>query len=87
MTPLKADQALDRYFLSVRCKLLEIASVLDRIGRGENSSQAKADQRMQKIRRAFAVLQEGNVGRTERIQQIFSLEYDTAWTPPRPANA
>jgi len=85
MTPLKADQALDRYFLEVRCKLLEIASALDRIDRGENSSQVKEDQRMQKIRQALAVLQEGDVGRTERVQQIFSLEYDAAWARPRPA--
>ena len=35
MTPLPATQALDRYFLEARSKLLDLAAILDRIGRGQ----------------------------------------------------
>ena len=84
MTPLPAGQALDRYFLDARCKLLEVAAILDRIDRGEGSNRAGTDPRLERIHRALEALQQSKTGRAARIQQIFSLDYDPAWERPQP---
>ena len=85
MKPLPADKALEQYFFEVRCKLLDIAAILDRINRGQESGEVRADDpRIEKIRKALEVLHDQSGGRAERIQQIFSLEYDVAWEKPKP---
>lgn len=85
LEPLPAAKALDAYFLEARSKLLDLAGILDRIGRGSDSNGA-ADPRLQKIREALDVLQDQSGGRAERIQQIFSREYDPNWERPKPRN-
>ncbi|MBY0523222.1 MAG: hypothetical protein K2R98_07475 [Gemmataceae bacterium] len=82
MTPLPAPQALDSYFLEARGRILELAAVLDRIGRGAGS--VDADPRLQKLRQALEVLHDQSGGRAERIQKIFSREYDPNWEKPKP---
>lgn len=84
MTPLPAAQALDRYFLEARSKLLDLAALLDRIDRGQEAAAVDNDPRLQKIRQALEVLHEQEGGRAEHIQQIFSLDYDPAWKRPEP---
>lgn len=84
MTPLTAPKALDAYFLEVRCKILEVAAILDRIGRGKDASAANTDLRVERIRKALEVLSDQSGGRAERIQQIFSLDYDASWKRPEP---
>ncbi|MCI0741591.1 MAG: hypothetical protein L0Y72_21355 [Gemmataceae bacterium] len=84
MNPLPADKALDAFFLEARCKLLDIAAILDRIGRGRDASLLANDPRLERIRKALEVLHDQSGGRAERIQQIFSLEYDAAWDKPKP---
>jgi hypothetical protein len=84
MNPLPADQALERYFLEARCKLLDLAAILDRIGRGTSAVQVEQDPRLLRIRQALEVLRDQSGGRAERIQQIFSLEYDSSWERPQP---
>jgi hypothetical protein len=85
MTPLAADQALERYFLEARSKLLDVAAILDRLNRGAQGSQVEKDPRLERIRQALDVLQDRSGGRAERIQKIFSLDYDPAWERPKPA--
>lgn len=84
MTPLTAPQALDSYFLDARCKILEVAAILDRINRGQGASAVDADPRLEKIRKALEVLHDQSGGRAERIQQIFSIEFDAGWDKPKP---
>jgi hypothetical protein len=84
MPPLPAAQALDRYFLEARSKLLDLAAILDRVERGQGAAAVAKDPRLGKIREAVEVLQDKGGGRAERIQQIFSLEYDPAWDRPQP---
>jgi hypothetical protein len=84
MTPLPAAKALDTYFLEARSKLLDLAGVLDRIGRGLDAAATETDPRLDKIRQALKVLHDRSGGRAERIQQIFSLDYDAAWERPQP---
>jgi hypothetical protein len=84
MTPLPATQALDSYFLEARCRLLDLAAILDRIGRGRDAASLDADPRLERIRRALEVLHDRSGGRAERIQQIFSLDYEAGWERPQP---
>lgn len=84
MTPLPAAKALDSYFLDARCKLLELAGILDRIGRGQDAAVVEKDPRIEKIRRALEVLHDRSGGRAERVQKIFSADYDPAWKRPQP---
>lgn len=85
MNPLPADKALEQYFFEARSKLLDIAAMLDRINRGQESGEVLAgDPRIEKIRKALEVLHDQNGGRAERIQQIFSLDYDVNWEKPKP---
>jgi hypothetical protein len=84
MNPLPAAAALDAYFLEARSKLLDLAAILDRIGRGREAAAVAADPRLERIRRALEVLRDESGGRAERIQQIFSLEYEPSWDRPQP---
>ena len=84
MNPLPAPKALDAYFLEARSKLLDLAAILDRIGRGGGATGTNEDPRLQKIRQALEVLHDQSGGRAERIQQIFSLDYDPTWERPEP---
>ena len=84
MTPLPAGKALDNFFLEARCRILDVAAILDRIQRGQGAAAAEGDPRMDKIRKALEVLHDQSGGRAERIQQIFSLEYEAGWDKPSP---
>ena len=84
MNPLPAAKALDTYFLEARSKLLDLAAILDRIDRGRGADALKDEPRLDRIRRALEVLADDDGGRAERIQQVFSLEYDPGWKRPLP---
>ena len=83
VTPLSSRTALDTYFLEARCKLLDLAGILDRIDRGAGSAELHDDPRLERIRHALEVLHDESDGRAERIQQIFSLDYDPKWERPQ----
>ena len=84
VSPVPARAALDAWFLDARSRLLDLAAILDRIGRGAGAGEAEADPRLAKVRQALEVLHDQSGGRAERIQQIFSLEYEPDWGPPQP---
>jgi hypothetical protein len=68
---------LDREYLSVRARLLDLAAALDRIDRAEGST--VADPRTEKIRRGLGILAGDAYDRTEQIQLVFSLPYKEDW--------
>jgi hypothetical protein len=84
LNPLPAAKALDAFFLDARCRILDVAAILDRIGRGRDASALANDPRLLRIREALELLSDQSGGRAERIQQIFSLEYDPGWEKPQP---
>lgn len=88
MNPLTAKESLDRYYLETRCKLIEIAANLDRIDRGAGANSTKDDPRMKLIRDALALLNRGDIStadRAERMQCLFSDEYESNWPAPNAA--
>ncbi len=84
MNPLPANRALDQFFLDARCRLLDLAATLDRIGRGEGAGALETDPRLERIRKALEILMDPSGGRAERIQKLFSLDYDANWKRPQP---
>ena len=71
---LPAAKVLDREFLGIRCRLIELAAVLDRIGRAEGD--VADDPRVAHICRSLELLA-GNVpNRAEQVQMVFSLPYE-----------
>jgi hypothetical protein len=82
MTPMPAQAAVDAYFLEARSRLLDVAAMLDRVGRGDGS--VASDPRLAKIREAITVLSQDAGGRAEQVQRIFSLPYDPTWPVPKP---
>jgi hypothetical protein len=76
-TPMPASAVLDREFLEIRAKILELGASFDRLERGEGS--VGDDARMTKIREALSVLQEKCGDRAEQIHLIFSRPYDDDW--------
>jgi hypothetical protein len=75
--PLDAPEVLNREFLDVRARLLQIAASLDRLDRAEGAVQS--DPRLQKIRQALTILAAGDADRAEQIQLLFSRPYDARW--------
>jgi hypothetical protein len=74
-----AQEVLNQDFLETRCKILEIAAVLDRIDRSPVRNHDGPDARLSQLRQALEALLEPGPGRAETIQRLFSLEYDPAW--------
>jgi hypothetical protein len=84
VSPLPAAKALDAYFLEARSKLLDVAAILDRVGRGPEADAVRNDPRMAKVYVALDALRQLDGARAERIQQIFSRPYDADWERPTP---
>ena len=76
---MNADEILEREFLEIRAKLLEVAAALDRLDRAEGS--VESDPRMQLLSTALKLNAAPNYGpsRAEKMQMLFSREYDPDW--------
>jgi len=72
-----AATVLDREYLTIRSRLLELAAALDRID--GVSVAAGEDPRRAKIRHGLEVLLDGQADRAERVQLLFSLPYHERW--------
>lgn len=75
--PLSAPEVLQREFLEIRCKILEVAASFDRLTRAEGS--IANDTRIERLREALTVILEESADRAEQVQMIFSRAYDESW--------
>lgn len=75
--PLDAPEVLNREFLEIRARLLQVAASLDRMDRSAGS--VENDVRLQQIQQALAILQSRGADRAERIQLVFSRPYEPHW--------
>jgi len=88
-SPTSAAKVLDAEFLAIRCRLIDLAAALDRIGRAgcgagcqpavTNAGAPADDPRIAQIRRSLEILAGDAPGRAERVQLEFSLPYDEHW--------
>jgi hypothetical protein len=76
-TPLDAAAVLNREFLEIRARLLQLAASLDRLDRAEGST--TDDGRLAKIRQALEILGGDESDRAEKIQLLFSRPYESDW--------
>ena len=76
-TSLSAAEVLDREYLEIRAKILELAASFDRLDRAAGS--VDGDLRLSLIHEALHVLQESHPDRAEQIQLIFSRQYEDDW--------
>jgi hypothetical protein len=74
---LSAPEVLNREFLEIRCKILELAAAFDRLERADGS--VDEDPRTARLREALTTLLEQSNDRAEQVQMIFSREYDDEW--------
>lgn len=72
-----APQVLDREFLEIRAKILELAASLDRLDRGDGD--VTDDPRMRLVLGGISLLSHDEPGRAERLQLLFSQPYEDAW--------
>ena len=71
------NMVLEQEFLPLRAKILEIAAGLDRLDRA--AGPAEADDRRTRLEQAIGLLMDDKPGRAERVQSLFSREYDKNW--------
>lgn len=74
---LSAPEVLNREFLEIRCKILEVAAAFDRLERADGS--LSDDPRLARLREALALVLEQPQDRAEQVQMIFSRPYDDDW--------
>jgi len=74
-----ASDVLDHDFLELRHWLIDIAAGFDRMDRGREPRTLTGDPRMQQLIAATQILVGGKSDRAERIQMIFSDQYDAEW--------
>jgi hypothetical protein len=86
---LSAPEVLNREFLEIRCKILDVAAAFDRLSRATGS--VTEDPRMARLREALtailadegAILADGvpaaSDDRAEQVQMIFSRPYEKGW--------
>ena len=75
--PLSAPEVLNREFLEIRCKILELAAAFDRLDRAEGA--VDSDSRITRLREALQTVLDEPEGRAEQVQMIFSRPYEDGW--------
>lgn len=75
--PMTSNEVLDREYLEIRAKILELAASFDRLDRAEGS--VDGDPRESLIHEALKVLQSEADDRAEQIQLLFSRHYEDDW--------
>ena len=75
--PMTAAQVLDREFLEIRAKILQLAASFDRLDRA--SGGVADDTRVRQLREAMDIVRGETQERAEQVQMLFSDPYDDNW--------
>ena len=75
--PLSAPDLLEREYLILRAKALELGAGLDRLERA--AGDVSRDPHYVNLQHALAELQQAGSDRAERLQLLFSLPFDEQW--------
>ena len=76
-SPLTAPEVLNREFLEIRCKILDLAASFDRLRRAEGS--LEGDPRLARLQQALEIVGSSTEDRAEQVQMIFSRAYEDDW--------
>ena len=78
---LTAPEVLNREFLEIRCKILDLAAALDRLERADGS--VEEDPRMARLREALTAVLEQSSDRAEQTMNTSASEVGTYHRGPR----
>ena len=78
-SPQTARQILDRHYLEIRSKILDLAASLDRLDRTDDAKSLQDDPRLAKLRSGIELLLMPGNDRAERVQMLFSDAYVENW--------
>ena len=78
MSTLNANEILEREFLELRAKVLELAAAFDRLHRADGDVDPN-DPRVARLHEGLKVLLQDGDDRAEQVQLIFSREYEDDW--------
>ena len=74
---------LDREYLEIRGKLLELAASFDRMERADREASTSAtpaeEPRKAQLEQGLSILLDSEPNKAERIQLLFSREYVSTW--------
>lgn len=70
--PLEYAEIVEAYFLEHRAKLIDIAAFLDRLDRADDKGETSTDFRVEALRKALALLDDGEGERARRVLEHFS---------------
>ena len=76
-SPMTADAVLDREYLEMRARVLELAACFDRMNRSDGETDD--DQRFQLLLKGVEILLSSDPNRAEQVQLLFSREYSEQW--------
>ena len=74
-----AADVLDRHYLELRCEILNLAAALDRIERADGYAAVAGDPRLARLAKGLEILGTSGADRAERVQLLFSDEYQPGW--------
>lgn len=74
---LSSSQVLDREYLEIRARVLELAACFDRLERA--AGDVTGDPRISLLHQALQTVQSDEGDRAERVQLIFSRIYEEDW--------
>jgi len=79
--PVSQPRYLDREFLPIRAKILEIAAALDRIQRASDVDMKEdaGNPRWEQLQTGIHLLLSEEAERAEEVQLLFSRKYDEQW--------
>ncbi len=72
--PMSAPELLDRYYLDMRCHILELASAFDRLERAAESEKALSDRRFKRLMDSFDILKKPGSDRARTFLEMMSVE-------------
>ena len=72
-----ALDVFNREFLTIRCRLVDLAAALDRVDRADG--QVTDDPRWRQLQQALGEIASPDGNRAERVQMAFSLPYSEDW--------
>ncbi len=76
---MNAREILERHYLEIRSRLLDVGAALDRIERGDEPEAALNDDRWEQLQSALRILSDESGNRAEQLQMLFSDEYVAGW--------
>lgn len=74
---MNSKQILDREFLELRAKILQIAASLDRMDRSDGD--LGSEEKLERLYKGLSILMSDSPDRAEQVQLLFSRDYDESW--------